>query len=61
MAQQILVKIDYRELLPTEVRYVATINNENYKIVVSADSIANCFKELSKSIFVADAYQKPNK
>ena len=52
--QTIEVKINYNELLPTEERYVAIINNENYKIVVSANSVANCFKELATSIFVSD-------
>jgi hypothetical protein len=52
------VKIHHIEHLPTEVSYMASIDNEKYKMAVVADSIANCFKELSISILVADEYEK---
>ena len=70
MAQQtqykIEVEIEYIDHLydlegnkiPVEPHYLASINNDRYKMLVKADSIANCFKELSESIFVSDDYQK---
>ena len=68
MAQQkpnkIEVEIEYIDHLfdsegnhiSVEPYYLASINK--YKMIVKADSIANCFKELSTSKFVADTYEK---
>ena len=43
--------------ISNESYYLASINDK-YKMIVKADSIANCFKELSTSNFVADTYEK---
>jgi len=44
--------------IPIEPHYMAIINNDRYKMSVLAYSIADCFKQLSISIFVADEREK---
>jgi hypothetical protein len=51
MQKKIVVEIDYAENIPdVSSRYVATINDETYKIVVSGKSITDCLDFNSKVV-----------
>jgi len=57
MRTKITVEIDMDEKLPEESRYAGVINDENYKMVVTGKSIADCFKKLSESMVVVDDFK----
>jgi|SRR5580765_2580236 len=59
---KITVEIMFDERIPEEERYCASIKEGIYKgTVVTGNSISDCFKELSVSMFVMDDYKSKNK
>ena len=58
MTTKITVEIDMDERLTEESRYAGVIDNENYKMVVTGKSIADCFRKLSESMVVVDDFRK---
>jgi len=55
MDKKIIVRIDYAENIPdVSSRYVATINDDDYKIVVSGKSITECFEQIAISMDCID-------
>lgn len=61
MIKIITIEIEYFDDadLPEDHRYVACISEGEYKAtVVTAGSVADCFKEIGISIFVMDEYRR---
>jgi len=55
MKKKIIVEIIYAENIPdVSSRYVATVNDDDYKIVVSGKSITDCFEQIAISMSCID-------
>ena len=51
-----IIKLEVEIIKDIDFNYIAILNSGEYQTVVKADSISNCFKELSTSILVLEKH-----